>query len=87
MAPRNRITQVRKLSDADLFAAHLESIGADLPFDATVDSGADAPLAQPIQVPIGSSGSRTIGNRLATLPMEGWDATEDGKPTDLVTRR
>lgn len=30
---------------------------------------------------------RTFGNRFAILPMEGWDATSDGKPTDLTTRR
>ena len=26
-------------------------------------------------------------DRYAVLPMEGWDGTEDGKPTDLVLRR
>jgi len=30
---------------------------------------------------------RRIGNRFAILPMEGWDASEDGKPTDLTIRR
>ncbi len=46
----------------------------------TVDpSGA---LAQPLTI-----AGRTIGNRWAILPMEGWDATEDGAPTDLVLRR
>ena len=29
----------------------------------------------------------TMANRFAILPMEGWDATEDGRPTDLVHRR
>ena len=28
-----------------------------------------------------------MANRFAILPMEGWDATEDGRPTDLVHRR
>ncbi len=28
-----------------------------------------------------------IGNRFAVLPMEGWDATTEGKPTDLTKRR
>jgi 2,4-dienoyl-CoA reductase-like NADH-dependent reductase (Old Yellow Enzyme family) len=84
---RSRITQVRKLSDADQFQAHLASIGADVGFDATVDSGPESPLAQPISVTMGSSGSRTIGNRFAILPMEGWDGTIDGRPTELVTRR
>jgi 2,4-dienoyl-CoA reductase-like NADH-dependent reductase (Old Yellow Enzyme family) len=30
---------------------------------------------------------RTLGNRLAILPMEGSDGTEDGKPGDLTFRR
>jgi hypothetical protein len=25
--------------------------------------------------------------RFAVLPMEGWDGTDDGRPTDLVRRR
>ena len=83
----NRITQVRKLSDPELFEAHLEAIGADLGFDRSVDSGPRSPLAQPIAVPMGSAGSRTIGNRFAILPMEGWDATTDGRPTEHVIRR
>ena len=61
----DRITQVRKLSDADLFAAHLRRVGAELRFDRSVDSGPESPLAQPITVPLGAAGSRTIGNRLA----------------------
>ena len=30
---------------------------------------------------------KTIGNRFAILPMEGWDGTLDGHPTELVRRR
>jgi 2,4-dienoyl-CoA reductase-like NADH-dependent reductase (Old Yellow Enzyme family) len=40
------------------------------------------PLARPLTVY-----GRTVGNRFAIHPMEGWDATLDGKPTDLVLRR
>jgi 2,4-dienoyl-CoA reductase-like NADH-dependent reductase (Old Yellow Enzyme family) len=83
----NRITQVRKLSDAESFEAHLDRVGADLRFDPLVETGPAAPLAQPITVALGPAGSRTIGNRLAILPMEGWDATADGKPTEHVVRR
>ena len=32
-------------------------------------------------------GSRTIGNRYSILPMEGWDAEIDGRPSELVARR
>jgi len=42
-------------------------------------------LAEPISARPGLS--KALGNRFAILPMEGWDATADGRPTDLVRRR
>ena len=30
---------------------------------------------------------RRLGNRFAILPMEGWDGTRDGRPSELVRRR
>ncbi|MBM3849273.1 MAG: NADH:flavin oxidoreductase [Verrucomicrobia bacterium] len=42
-------------------------------------------LASPI--PAGPGLPKPIGNRWAILPMEGWDGTGDGRPTDLVRRR
>src|SRR5690606_24728646 len=44
--------------------------------------GDDVPLAQPLEVD-----GRRVGNRFCILPMEGWDATTDGRPTELVERR
>src|SRR5205085_1243019 len=38
--------------------------------------------AQPLIV----DGTR-VGNRFCILPMEGWDGTTDGEPTDLTRRR
>jgi 2,4-dienoyl-CoA reductase-like NADH-dependent reductase (Old Yellow Enzyme family) len=87
VAAEERIVQVRKLADGDRFAAHLAQVGADIRFDRSVESGPESPLAQPITVPLGAGGSRTIGNRWAILPMEGWDATSDGRPTEHVIRR
>ncbi|MBN1965023.1 MAG: NADH:flavin oxidoreductase, partial [Anaerolineae bacterium] len=57
-------------------------IGADLPFDESMQHGPEAPLQQSYTVH-----GRTIGNRFAVLPMEGWDGTREGLPTELVTRR
>ncbi len=74
-----RLTQVKGLSTADAFLAHAESVGASLPFDATPDL---AVLGSSITV-----AGRTCPNRFAVLPMEGWDGTDDGRPTDLVRRR
>jgi NADPH2 dehydrogenase len=75
-------TQVRKLATADQFADHLRSLGVDLPFDAEVQSGPESPLARPLD-----AGPLRIGNRFTVLPMEGWDGTADGRPTELTERR
>jgi 2,4-dienoyl-CoA reductase-like NADH-dependent reductase (Old Yellow Enzyme family) len=74
--------RVAALKGAADFQAYLAQLGITLPFDPRVQSGPDAPLAQPYQL-----GDFVIGNRLAVLPMEGWDGATDGQPTDLVRRR
>jgi 2,4-dienoyl-CoA reductase-like NADH-dependent reductase (Old Yellow Enzyme family) len=69
-------------TSADL-SAHLQAIGVSLSFDKVVQSGADAPLAQPYRLKNGF----TAGNRFCMLPMEGWDGTTEGRPTELTARR
>jgi 2,4-dienoyl-CoA reductase-like NADH-dependent reductase (Old Yellow Enzyme family) len=64
------------------FQGHLSGLGVDLPFDAIVETGPDAPLARPYR-----RGAGVIGNRFCVLPMEGWDGTADGRPSDLTRRR
>ena len=70
--------RISKLKTAEQFLGYLDELGVTLPFDEELESGADSVLAQ-------SMGE--IGNRFCILPMEGWDGTKDGKPTDLVRRR
>jgi 2,4-dienoyl-CoA reductase-like NADH-dependent reductase (Old Yellow Enzyme family) len=60
----------------------MASLGVAIPCDDEVSAGPDAPLAQPLRVH-----DKVIGNRFAILPMEGWDNTTDGRPTDLTRRR
>src|SRR5262245_56080766 len=69
-----------KLRSAADFAARLAELGLELPFDEALEP--TGPLAQPL---MWSGG--VIGNRFCVLPMEGWDGTEDGKPSDLTRRR
>jgi 2,4-dienoyl-CoA reductase-like NADH-dependent reductase (Old Yellow Enzyme family) len=80
-----RFTQVKKLADPGAFRAHLETLGVDVPFDDTVDP--TGVLAAPMSITDGSAGSRVAPNRWAVLPMEGWDAEPDGRPSDLLRRR
>jgi 2,4-dienoyl-CoA reductase-like NADH-dependent reductase (Old Yellow Enzyme family) len=74
--------RIASLKTAPAFRAHLERSAIPLAFDDAIAAGADSPLAQPIAV-----GGRSIGNRFCILPMEGWDGTPDGEPTDLTRRR
>jgi len=74
--------RISTLKSFDEFVEYIAALGLDLPCDREVLSGPDAPLAQPYQL-----GDRVIGNRFCALPMEGWDGTLNGQPTDLVVRR
>ena len=64
------------------FTRHISDLPLQLPCDDTVESGPEPVLAQSI-----SFHDVTIGNRFSILPMEGWDGTVDGKPTELTRRR
>src|SRR5258708_19838863 len=64
------------------FRDYLEELGVDLPCDDAPIFGSGSPLAQPIDV-LG----RRVGNRFCIQPMEGWDGTTDGRPTENVFRR
>ncbi len=79
-------TRIAKLRTHTQFADHIQSLGISLDFDAELQSAPDSPLAQPYSL-ITENWSLTLPNRFCVLPMEGWDATTDGKPTELVTRR
>jgi 2,4-dienoyl-CoA reductase-like NADH-dependent reductase (Old Yellow Enzyme family) len=71
------------LKTAEDFRHHLARLEIDLPFDEKLQSGPNSPLAQPYKLDNGFK----IGNRFAILPMEGWDGTADGKPTEPTIRR
>ena len=66
---------------ADLIS-YSNQIGVSLPFDEEVESGPGSPLAKPYAL-----ANRVIGNRFAMLPLEGWDSTVEGRPTELTRRR
>ena len=74
--------RVSTLKSAEKFAQYLKDLGIDLQFDEEVHAGSDSPLGQTFDRHSGE-----IGNRFCILPMEGWDGTKDGKPTELTKRR
>ncbi|MCG8605887.1 NADH:flavin oxidoreductase [bacterium] len=75
--------KIASLKTAEQFLDYVKLLGLNLPFDEELKSGPDSPLAKPFQLANGF----TIGNRCAVLPMEGWDGTRDGRPTEDTIRR
>jgi NADPH2 dehydrogenase len=73
--------RLAQLRTAQQFLEYCQAIGANLPFDETMQE-ADAPLAQAYNYR-----GKTLGNRFSVLPMEGWDGTADGHPSDNTRRR
>src|SRR5512139_418789 len=67
----------------DQLLAYTAELGIHLPFDVEVQPAPEGALAQPYFLADG----RKIGNRFCIQPMEGWDGTADGKPTELTFRR
>lgn len=74
--------QVKSLRSPTALRERLAELGADLPVDDEVSVAPEGPLAAPLEV-----AGLQLANRVAILPMEGWDGTVDGRPTDLVRRR
>jgi NADPH2 dehydrogenase len=74
--------RVATLRTAEAFRRHLEAGGLPIAFDDTLATPSDSPFARALE----ADGLRA-GNRFCVLPMEGWDGTADGHPTELTHRR
>lgn len=73
------IVKLARIKTLDDLRARSEALGISLPAH---DGGAGPALRRPASV-----GNRSVGNRWAILPMEGWDGDRTGRPTDAVHRR
>jgi NADPH2 dehydrogenase len=80
-----KLTRIPSLKSVEDFRRHVASLRIELPCDDTISTGAESPLAQPIDG-VAINGKR-IGNRIAIQPMEGWDGTATGGVTDEMRRR
>jgi NADPH2 dehydrogenase len=74
--------KVKSLATPAGFKENLQGMGLPMPCDDVLESGAASPLGSPLTID-----GLTIGNRFAIHPMEGWDALEDGRPSDNTRRR
>jgi 2,4-dienoyl-CoA reductase-like NADH-dependent reductase (Old Yellow Enzyme family) len=61
---------------------YLKELGLDLKLDEALDASPGAPLARRLKLK-----NQVVGNRFCILPMEGWDGTTDGRPTEATLHR
>ena len=80
MSNAPRYPRIATFKTAGALTAHLQASGISLDFDTELSE--PSPLAAPFDV----YGTR-VGNRFCVLPMEGWDGTPAGEPSDLTRRR
>jgi hypothetical protein len=74
--------RIASLKTAAAFREHLRRSNISLDFDDDLLPPGETPLARPFEL----DGVR-VGNRFCVLPMEGWDGTPEGEPSDLTVRR
>ena len=74
--------KIASIKTVEAFRSHVDSLGIELQLDDELESGPNAPLAQPL-----AYRGHQLGNRFCILPMEGWDGTREGCPTELTRRR
>jgi NADPH2 dehydrogenase len=76
------ILRLGSVKDVGMFQAHVQALNVQIPCDSTILTGAQSPLRVPLV-----RGPFKIGNRIAVQPMEGWDATTEGAPSENTIRR
>ena len=76
------ILRLGTLKEIPQFLERMKSLHLQIPCDPEIVPGNESPLWAPIQ-----RGALKIGNRIAVQPMEGWDGTTDGNPTERTLRR
>lgn len=74
--------KLTSIKGAAAFSNHLKALGLDMPCDTEIIEGDKSPLARPVEVD-----GMKIGNSFAVNPMEGWDCTLDGAPSENTKRR
>jgi 2,4-dienoyl-CoA reductase-like NADH-dependent reductase (Old Yellow Enzyme family) len=81
-ATSSGILHLGSLRDVDAFASHLQKHGIAIPVDRDLLPPEESPLGRAFKTKRFS-----IRNRFAIQPMEGWDGTLDGRPSDLTFHR
>jgi 2,4-dienoyl-CoA reductase-like NADH-dependent reductase (Old Yellow Enzyme family) len=74
---RSSYPQLNRFKTTTAFRARLKELSVELPLEEQIlSAGEGSPLAEPIKI-----FNKTVGNRWCIHPMEGWDGSEEGKPS------
>jgi len=76
------ILRLGSVKGVEGFQAHVQALDLQIPSDAQIVTGSESPLRWQL-----NRGPFKIGNRIAVQPMEGWDASPDGAPSENTVRR
>jgi NADPH2 dehydrogenase len=76
------IVRLGTIKDVARFQEYLRALGLSIPCDNNIQHGNDSPLLAMLQ-----RRDLRIANRIAINPMEGWDGTLDGRPSEHTLRR
>ncbi len=78
-----KYSRIAQLKTVEEFVDYSKQYKVSLPFTSDLKQG----YAEVFQQKISLKSGKTIGNRFCILPMEGWDGTADGKPTEFTKKR
>src|SRR5215469_8743339 len=76
------ILRLGTVKEVERFQEHVGSLGVTIPCDRELLTGTNSPLRAPL-----NRGGVRIGNRITVQPMEGWDGTADGNPSEHTIER
>src|SRR5437879_13907107 len=76
------IVRLGTVKQVERFQEHVRSLGLTIPCDRELLTGMNSPLRAPL-----NRGGVRIGNRITVEPMEGWDGTPGGDPSERRIER
>jgi NADPH2 dehydrogenase len=82
-----RFSRIASLAGSEGLRARLAALGLALPCDEAALPAPGSPLATPLSLGAGPHGALVAPNRFVVQPMEGWDGTTEGLPSELTLRR
>lgn len=80
--PASSFVRIGHLESVAAFREAVAALDLGLPCDDAILPAPESPLAQALDTP-----GKRIGNRFCMQPMEGWDGTPEGNPSELTLRR